>query len=86
MTKREQLIECAEAMESGMLNIQYKRDIWQNELIYWICKAIKLLIEVQLKNLKDQTKQKEKLKNELKQIIFGKQKIKFAHYVMWMNK
>ena len=53
MTKREQLIECAEAMESGMLNIQYKRDIWQNELIYWICKAIKLIIEVQLKNLKD---------------------------------
>lgn len=57
MTKREQLIECAEAMENGMLNIQYKRDIWQNELIYWICKAIKLLIEVQLKNLKDQVKE-----------------------------
>lgn len=53
MTKREQLIECAEAMENGMLNIQYKRDIWQNELIYWICKAIKLIIEVQLKTLKD---------------------------------
>ena len=53
MTKREQLIECAEAMENGMVNIQYRRDIWQNELIYWICKAIKLLIEVQLKNLKD---------------------------------
>ena len=60
MTKREQLIECAEAMENGMLNIQYKRDIWQNELIYWICKAIKLIIEVQLKTLKDQVKEKVK--------------------------
>ena len=69
MTKREQLIECAEAMENGMLNIQYKRDIWQNELIYWICKAIKLIIEVQLKNLKDQVKEKEKLKNELEQVV-----------------
>lgn len=53
MTKREQLIECAEAMENGMIKMQNSRDIWQNELIYWICKAIKLIIEVQLKNLKD---------------------------------
>lgn len=53
MTKREQLIECAEAMENGMINIQCKRDIWQNELIYWICKSIKLIIEGQLRNLKD---------------------------------
>ena len=68
MTKREQLIECAEAMENGMLNIQYKRDIWQNELIYWICKAIKLLIEVQLKNLKDfwhKLKRLDKAKGEI---------------------
>lgn len=53
MTKREQLIECAEQMENGMIKMQNSRDIWQNELIYWICKAVKLLIEVQLKNLKD---------------------------------
>ena len=52
MTKREQLIECAEVMENGMLNIQYKRDIWQNELIYWICKAVKLLLEERIRELK----------------------------------
>lgn len=45
MTRREQIIECAEAMEQGMIHIQNTRDIWQNDLIWWMCKAIKLLLE-----------------------------------------
>lgn len=45
MTRREQLIECAEAMERGMIHIQNTRDIWQNDLIWWVCKATKLLLE-----------------------------------------
>ena len=49
MTKREQMIECAEAMEQGMMHTQTTRDMWQNNLIWWICKAVKLLLEREVK-------------------------------------
>jgi len=45
MTRREQMIECAEQMEHCMIHTQTARDIWQNNLIWWVCKAIKLLLE-----------------------------------------
>lgn len=49
MTKRQQMIECIQAIDEGMERIQTKRDIWQNELLYWICKSLKLLLEANLK-------------------------------------
>ncbi len=49
ISKREQMIECAEAMEKGMIKTQTLRDIWQNNLIWWMCKAIKLLLEAAIK-------------------------------------
>lgn len=49
MTKREQMIECAEAMEQGMMHTQTTRDMWQNNLIWWICKTVKLLLEREVK-------------------------------------
>lgn len=49
MTKREQMIECAEAMEQGMMRTQTTRDMWQNDLVWWMCKAIKLLLEYVIK-------------------------------------
>ena len=49
MTKRDQLIECMEAMEDGMIRTSKGRDIWQNELIWWICKAVGLLLEREVK-------------------------------------
>lgn len=49
ISKREQMIECAEVMEKGMIKTQTLRDIWQNNLIWWMCKAIKLLLEAALK-------------------------------------
>lgn len=45
MTKRDQMIECMEAVEGGMIQLSRSRDIWQNELIWWICKAVGLLLE-----------------------------------------
>ena len=45
MTKREQMIECMEAMEQGMIRTGSTREIWQNDLIYWLCKSVKLLLE-----------------------------------------
>lgn len=49
LSKREQMIECAEVMEEGMIKTQTHRDMWQNNLIWWMCKAIKLLLEAALK-------------------------------------
>lgn len=49
MTKREQMIECMEAMESGMCRTAQDSDIWQNKLIYWLCKAVYLLLEKAVK-------------------------------------
>lgn len=53
MTSREQMVECAEAMEQGMIKTQTHRDMWQNNLIWWICKAIKLLLEESIREKKD---------------------------------
>lgn len=49
MTKREQMIECMSAMEDGMKRTAESRDIWQNELIWWICKSLYLLLEREVK-------------------------------------
>lgn len=49
MTKRDQLIECMEAMEDGMIQLSRSRDIWQNQLIWWICKSLYLLLEREVK-------------------------------------
>lgn len=48
MTKREQMIECMEAMEDGMIRLAHS-NIWQNTLIYWLCKAVYLLLEQAVK-------------------------------------
>lgn len=51
MTKREQMVECAEQMENGMIHTTVHRDMWQNDLIWWICKAVKLLLEDRIKGV-----------------------------------
>ena len=43
------MMECAEAMEQGMLHTQTTRDMWQNDLVWWICKAEKLLLEERIR-------------------------------------
>ena len=53
MTRREQMMECAEQMEQGMIQTQTYRDMWQNNLIWWMCKAIKLLLEESIREKKD---------------------------------
>ena len=50
MTKREQMIECMEAMEGGMIQTARHSDIWQNRLIYALCKAVYLLLKEAVKN------------------------------------
>lgn len=49
MTKRDQMIECMDVYESGMSSIGETNGIWQNELVWWLCKGLKLLMETQVK-------------------------------------
>ena len=50
MTKREQMLEVRQAISEGMERTAVQRDIWQNELIWWLCKAVLLLMEKEIKN------------------------------------
>ena len=50
MTKRDQLLEARAAISDGMEWTAVQRDIWQNELIWWLCKAVLLLMEKEIKN------------------------------------
>lgn len=52
MTKRQQIIECMRAMEDGMLvtgTADHVSQIDIPRLLYWICKALFLLLERALK-------------------------------------
>ena len=52
-TKREQAIECINALDEGMERLM-TRDIWQDRLIWWLCKAVKLLLEERIRERKEQ--------------------------------
>lgn len=47
--KRDAMIECMEKLELGMTKIQETRDIWQNDLVYWLCRSTWLLLENAIK-------------------------------------
>ena len=49
VTKRDQLLECRSALSDGMERTAVQRDIWQNELIWWLCKAVLLLLDKEIK-------------------------------------
>lgn len=44
MARREDLMEALDAIETGMCRIKASRDIWQNELVYALCQAVRLLL------------------------------------------
>lgn len=46
MTKHQQMIECMHAMEEGMYETGGPNSgIWQNDLIYWLCKSVYHILE-----------------------------------------
>ena len=49
MDKRDQLLEARAAISEGMERTAAYRDIWQNELIWWLCKAVLLLMDRELR-------------------------------------
>lgn len=49
MASREDLMEALGAIETGMCRIKESRDIWQNELVYALCQAVRLLLMEEIK-------------------------------------
>lgn len=46
---KDQVIECTEKMEWALEKLSLSRDIWQNEVIWWIAKSVHLLLTIALK-------------------------------------
>lgn len=52
MTKLEQMKECRAALTDGIERVGHGEEIWQNDLIWWICKTQLLLLEKAIKGEK----------------------------------
>lgn len=48
-TTREILLEDIEQMDLTLERLSDRRDIWQNDLIWWLCKAVRDLLLVVVK-------------------------------------
>lgn len=51
MTEREQIVEALDEIENGMCRVAESHDIWQNKLIYALCKAVRILLISKLKSM-----------------------------------
>lgn len=49
MSRREDLVEALDAIETGMCRVKESRDIWQNELVYALCQGVRLLLLKEIK-------------------------------------
>lgn len=52
MGKREQIIECINYLEEGQMKMEQQGDIWQNKLVWWICKALCMILVDKLREEK----------------------------------
>lgn len=50
MARRVDLMEALDAIETGMCRVKDSRDIWQNELVYDLCQAVRLLLTEEIKH------------------------------------
>ena len=50
MARRDDLIEALDAIETGMCKVKESRDIWQNDLVYALCQAVRLLLTEDVKH------------------------------------
>lgn len=49
MANKAALLEALEEIENGMCKIKTGGDIWQNELVYALCQAVRLLVTEEVK-------------------------------------
>ena len=52
MARRDDLMEALDAIETGMCRVKESRDIWQNELVYVLCQAVRLLLMEEIRKEK----------------------------------
>ena len=52
MSRHDALLEALDAIETGMCRIKESRDIWQNDLVYALCQAVRLLLTEELRKEK----------------------------------
>lgn len=57
MVNKDNLIEDREMMFDGMIRMGENSDIWQNKLIYWICKSNYDILEYMLRKEKENESQ-----------------------------
>ena len=50
MARREDFMEALDAIETGMCRIRESRGIWQNDLVYALCQAVRLLLMEEVKH------------------------------------
>ena len=50
MARREDLMEALDVIETGMCRIKESRGIWQNDLVYTLCQAVRLLMTEEIKH------------------------------------
>ena len=50
MARSEDLMEALDAIENGMCRIKESRGIWQNDLVYALCQAVRLLLMEEIKH------------------------------------
>ena len=48
--ERDAMIECMDAMEDSLSLLSGNRDIWQNNIIYWLCRSVWLLLKKAVKD------------------------------------
>lgn len=52
MARRDDMLEALDAIETGMCRVKESRDIWQNELVYALCQAVRLILTEELRREK----------------------------------
>ena len=50
MARRDDMLEALDAIETGMCRVKESRDIWQNDLVYALCQAVRLLLMEELRH------------------------------------
>ena len=50
MARRDDLMEALDAIETGMCRIKDSRGIWQNDLVYALCQAVRMLLTEEIKH------------------------------------
>ena len=52
MARHDDMLEALDAIETGMCRVKESRGIWQNDLVYALCQAVRMLLTEELRKEK----------------------------------